>query len=194
MTDDKSRRLRATFWNAAAWSAAWAIAGGAIVTLAALFNPDPAIESLAERVGMALFAGVTFGFRFAIAGAVIGTLFSAIIRWGYRGKRLADISPVRFGILGAVVGGVGVPLFLQLMNVLSGDGPIAWGLVLDDGPWAAVFGAAVAAGSILVARRATALSHESPAQQLERGDDYGDQLGDDAVRSTKVKTHRTDNT
>jgi hypothetical protein len=105
--------------------------------------------------------------RFGIAGAVIGTVFSAVIRFGYRGRRLADINPVRFALLGAVVGGAGVPLFLQLMNVLSGDGPIAWGLVLDDAPWAAVFSAAAAAGSILLARRADALARGPRHDQLE---------------------------
>jgi hypothetical protein len=94
---------------------------------------------------------------------------------------------VKFGILGAIVGGVGVPLFLQLMNVLSGDGPIAWRLVLDDGPWAAVFGAVAAAGSILIARRASALPQESRADQLEHGVDYRDQLGSDTSRPTRVK-------
>jgi hypothetical protein len=57
------------------------------------------------------------------------------------------------------------------MNVLSGDGPIPWGLVLDDAPWAAAFGAAAAAGSILLARRADALSHGPHPDQLDRLDD-----------------------
>ena len=139
--------------NALTWAAAWAVAGGAIVSALALFDPNPAIESLPERVGLALFAGAAWGVRFGIAGAVIGTLFASVVRFGYRGRRLADISPVRFGLLGAVVGGVGVPLFLQTMNVLSGDGPVAWGLVTDDARWATVFGGVVAAGSILLARR-----------------------------------------
>ena len=85
--------------------------------------------------------------------------FASVIRLSYRGRRLADISPVRFAMLGAVVGGAGVPLYLQMMNVLFGDGPIAWGLVLDDALWASVFGAAAAAGSILLARRGDRLPH-----------------------------------
>jgi hypothetical protein len=104
---------------------------------------------------------------------VIGSIFSSVIRLGYRGRRLADINPVRFGVLGAVVGGVGVPLYLQATNVLSGDGPIAWGLVTDDAVWASVFGAAVAAGSILLARRADALPRGAHPDQLEDADDLG---------------------
>ena len=160
-------RLRAVLRNAATWGAAWALAGGAIVTVLSLFSASPEIDSLFERIGMSLLAGMGWGVRFGIAGAVIGTVFSTIILLGYRGRRLADISPWRFALLGAVVGGVGVPLFLQMMNVLSGDGPIAWGLVWDDGIWASVFGGVAAAGSILLARRAEPLPRARHPDQLE---------------------------
>jgi hypothetical protein len=153
MVDNGFRRLRAMLGTAITWGAAWAAAGGALITAIALFNPSPGIESLVERLGMALLSGLAWGVRFGIAGAVMGTIFSSVIRFRYRGRRLADISPVRFAMLGAVVGGVGVPLYLQAMNVLFGDGPIAWGLVTDDALWAALFGAAAAGGSILLARR-----------------------------------------
>jgi MFS family permease len=159
--------------SAAIWGAAWAIAGGALVTVVSLINPSPGIESLVERIGLAILTGTAWSVRFGLAGAVIGSIFSSVIRLGYRGRRLADINPVRFGILGAVVGGVGVPLYLQAMNVLSGDGPIAWGLVTDDAVWATVFGAAVAAGSILLARRADALPRGTHPDQLEDGGDVG---------------------
>ena len=169
MSDHRFPPLRAVLRNAATWGAAWALAGGAIVSAIALFDPNPAIESLPERVGMALLAGVTWGVRFAIVGAVVGALFSVVIRLRYRGRRLAEISPAPFARLGAVVGGVGVPLFLQTMNVLSGDGPVAWRLVADDGVWAAGFGAGAAAGSILIARRADARG--AGRDELERGHD-----------------------
>lgn len=175
MTDDRPRRLRATLRTALTWGAAWALAGGAIVAMLALFDPDPGIESLVERVGLAIFAALSWGVRFGLAGVVIGTVFSSVIGISYRGRRLADISPVRFALLGAVVGGVGVPLFLQTMNVLSGDGPIAWGLVTDDAIWASVFGAAAAAGSIWLARRADALPREPRSDQLEPGGVPADQ-------------------
>jgi hypothetical protein len=48
-----------------------------------------------------------------------------------------------------------VPLFLQFMNVLSGDGPVAWGLVRDDAVLGFVFGAVASAGTLLVAQRTT---------------------------------------
>ena len=102
---------------------------------------------------------------------MIGAVFSSVIRLGYHGRRLADINPVRFGLLGAAVGGVGVPLYLQAMNVLTGGHLIAWGLVTDDAVWATVFGAAVAAGSIMLARRADALSPGTRREELGHGDD-----------------------
>jgi MFS family permease len=169
MTDDRSRTLRAILRTALLWSAAWALAGGAIMATLALFDPNPGIESLPERLGMTIFAGVAWGVRFGLAGAVIGAVFSAVIRLGYRGRRLADINPVRFALLGAVVGGVGVPLYLQTMNLLTDGRPIAWSLVTDDGVWASVFGAVAAAGSIVLARRADRLSAEARQEQLEHG-------------------------
>ena len=171
MTGDRFRRLRAVLRNAVTWGAAWAAAGGALVAALSLFDPSPGIESLPERVGLAILSGIGWGVRFGIIGAVIGGVFSSVIRLRYRGRRLADIDPVRFAMLGAVVGGVGVPLFLQTMNVLSGDGPVAWGLVTDDALWATVFGAAAAAGSILLARRADALPRGPRPDRLERADD-----------------------
>ena len=174
MSDDKFRRLRAVLRTALTWGAAWGVAGGAITAAIALFDPNPAIESLPERLGMAAISGVAWGVRFAVVGAVIGAAFSTVIRLGYRGKRLADINPARFGLLGALVGGIGVPLYLQTMNVLSG-GAIPWGLVLDDAPLGALFGGAAAAGSILLARRAEALPDSSDVgTKLDRADDVGE--------------------
>jgi hypothetical protein len=73
-------RWRAILKNAATWAAAWGAAGGAIIAAIALVDPRPAIESLPERLGMALLAGVAWGARFAVAGAVIGAAFAFAIR------------------------------------------------------------------------------------------------------------------
>jgi hypothetical protein len=184
MSDARSRQLRAVLRTALTWGAAWAAAGGGILALLALFDANPAIESLPERVGMAVFAGVSWGVRFGIAGAVIGTLFSAAVSLSYAGRRLRDIRPARFALLGAVVGGVGVPLYLQLMNVLSGGGMLAWGLVSSDAVLGSVLGAAAAGGSILLARRADALSAGAEPALLDSSnglDDVG--LAEEPARS-----------
>ena len=185
MSDDRSRSLRAVLRNAVTWGAAWAVAGCVLVAAVSLFDPDPGIESLVERVGLAILSGLAWGVRFGIAGAVIGAVFASVIRLGYRGRRLADIDPLRFAMLGAFVGGVGVPLYLQTMNVLFGDGPIAWGSVTDDALWATPFGAAVAAGSILLARRVDALPHAPLPDQLERAEEL-DGLPAAGQRETSV--------
>ncbi len=171
--DDRMQTLRVVLRNGLTWGAAWALAGGAIACLLTLINPGPGVESLIERLGVAVFAGFGWGIRFGIIGAVIGTAFSSIIRMGYRGRRLAEINPLRFTLLGAVVGGVGVPLFLQLMNLLTGGGAIAWRLVLDDGIWATVFGGGVAASLIYLARRAEQLHPVEPPAELENGSQLG---------------------
>jgi hypothetical protein len=171
MTSNRVRLLRAVARNAAIWAAAWGLAGGAIVTTLGMVHPASGVESLAERLGIALASGVLWGVRFGVAGAVIGTVFSALIRLGYRGRPVGAISPARFALLGAVAGAVGVPLFLQLMNVLSGDGPVAWSLVSSDALWAGVFGAAVAFGSIRLARRADALPSGLGPAALDPGHD-----------------------
>lgn len=170
MSETRSRQVRAVLRTALTWAAAWAVAGGTLAAILGLFDANPGIESLPERVGMALFAGVSWGVRFGIAGAVIGSIFSAAVRITYMGRRLKDIHPASFALLGAVVGGVGVPLYLQLMNLLTGGTMISWGLVLDDGIWASVFGAAAAGGSILLARRADALGQEVGPADLGRPD------------------------
>jgi hypothetical protein len=167
MTDNRYRGLQAVLRNALTWGIAWAVAGGGVVAVLSLFAPGPGAVSLAERLGMTIVSGLAWGVRFGLAGSVIGTVFSSAIRFGYRGRRLTEISPVRFAMLGAVVAGVGVPLFLQMMNVLSGDGPVAWNLVTDDAAWATLFGTAAAGGSILLARRSEVLPQGPSRGQLE---------------------------
>lgn len=165
MPDHRFPRLPAVLRNAITWGAAWAAGGGALVTALSLLQPRPETAPFLARLGMAVATGIGWGVRFGVAGTVIGTVFALAVRHGYRGRRLADLRLLPFTLLGAVVGGVGVPLFLQTMNVLSGDGPVAWRLVTDDAVWATVFGAAVAAGCLLIARR-TPRARPAPAAPL----------------------------
>lgn len=173
MSDERSWPLRAILRNALTWGAAWAAVGGAITFLLGLFTSSPAIESLPERLGLAIAGGIAWGIRFGIAGAVIGTLFSAAIRLAYRGRRLSQINPFRFALLGAVVGGAGVPLYLQLMNVLTEGRPLPWDLVSTDAVLGVVLGAAAAGGSILLARRADALAPGADPDRLGGAEPVG---------------------
>jgi len=106
---------------------------------------DDIFRRLRGAVGNALVWGVGW---FAAALALFATLrvvgiLPATFSWG----EVLGYA-IRAGIVGGVVTGLFVPLFLQAMNLLSGDGFVPWELVLDDGLWTAVFGSVAAGGSL----------------------------------------------
>jgi hypothetical protein len=76
-----------------------------------------------------------------------------------------------------------VPLFLQAMNILSGDGMVPWRLVLDDAIWTAVFGGVVAGGTLKLAQRGEALAAGTVKDQLD-GSDSLDRLTADRRRES----------
>ncbi|HKW11732.1 MAG TPA: hypothetical protein VJO33_15200 [Gemmatimonadaceae bacterium] len=146
------RRLRGVVRNALVWGAGWSTFSFGMFTILRLFGVFPS-ATWVQGLGLAA--------RFGIVGAVAGGAFSTVIGFLYRGRRLREISWVRFGIAGALITGVFVPLFLQAMNLISGDGLVPWRLVLDDALWTAVFGGVVAGGSLKLAQRADALAGRS---------------------------------
>lgn len=156
---DTIRRLRGALGNALIWGAGWSVlafVGFGTLRLAGIFSPEAPwtyVAGLALRAGMVGFFG--------------GAAFSALVRLLYHGRRLSEINWVRFGIGGGIATGVFVPLFLQAMNLLSGDGLVPWNLVLDDAVWTAAFGAVVSAGSLKLAQRAQAAL---PGRQDDCGD------------------------
>lgn len=168
MVDDDgiSRRLRGGFGNAlvwgVGWSALWIVAVVAFTVLGAL-----GIVS-GPSWGEALGAAVRFGIAFGIIGFVAGGVFSGVMGLLYRGRRLAEISWLRVGIGGGIFAGLFVPLFLQAMNLASGDGLVPWELVLDDGLWTAVFGSVVAGGSIKLAQLPDRLLSDGNQDDLDR--------------------------
>lgn len=170
---DLSRSAKAIVKTALSWGAALGAVSATLIAAYVFIVPGPGVESLPERVGESLFAGIGMGVRFAIAGAIMGTLFATTVRLSFRGKRVADLHPGRFALIGAVVGGVGIPVIYQLLNVISG-GAIPWKYLLDDIPWAATVGAVGAAGTVWMARRAAALPAEREAERL------GEPIGHDA--------------
>lgn len=150
MTDDNIlRRLRGVLGNALVWGVGWFTAGFAVSAALRV------VGILTEAFSWA--DGLVIATKFGFIGVIAGGAFSTVIRFLYHGRRLSEISWVRFGIGGAVVAGVFVPAFLQTMNGLSGNGLVPWELILDDGLWAAVLGGAAAAGSLKLAQRSDAL-------------------------------------
>jgi hypothetical protein len=147
--DGTFRRLRGALGNAVVWGAGWASLALAVFAALKVTGILPASVHLLDAIGMS----VKFGFM----GGIAGGAFSAFIGVVYRGRRLSEISPVRFGIGGGLMAGIFVPAFLQTMNLLSGGGLVPMGLVADDALWSAVFGAVVAGGSLKLAQRADPL-------------------------------------
>src|ERR1041385_4034686 len=112
MTDEnRFTRLRAALRNAVVWGVGWGAIGSAVATAIRFFNDIP--------IGQAVLDGIGMGIRIGFIGAIAGTAFFAFIGLLYRGKRLRDISWVRFGIGGAILAGLFVPSFLQTMNLIS---------------------------------------------------------------------------
>jgi hypothetical protein len=173
MSDSPFRTIKAILKTAFAWGFVLGAVSGVLIGGYVLIFAGPGVESLPERIGEALFAGVGMGTRFAVAGFVLGTFFATLLRLSFRGKRIADLHPGKFALIGAVVGGVGIPLFYQFLNVISG-GPIPWSLLTDDIVWAAIVGGAGAASTIWIARRAAVGSGEGEAALLGEGNPFGD--------------------
>lgn len=149
------RPLRAALGNAAMWGAGWALLWVLVVTVFTLLGalglvagPSPA---------EAMWAVLRFGVPFAVFGFLAGGAFSGLVRLVYRGRRLRELSAVKFGVGGGILTGFLVPTLLQLFNVLSGDGPVPMDLVLDDAVLTAVFGGTAAGVSLALAKRADRL-------------------------------------
>jgi hypothetical protein len=148
------------FRNSVVWGVAWGTLGSGVATVMRLIDKIP--------FGNALLDGIGMGVRIGFAGAITGAAFFAFISLAYRGKRLSEISWLRFGLGGAIVAGVFVPGFLQAMNLLSGGGLVPWHLVLDDFLYSAVFGGITAAGTMILAQRDEAANPVTVQDLLER--------------------------
>ena len=159
--DNIVRRLRGALGNAVAWGLGWFTAGFALfaaLRVVGVFN-----YSWADALIYAIRAG--------IVGAATGGAFSVVIALLYKGRRLSELSWWRFGIGGGVLTGLFVPLFLQTMNLLSGDGLVPWELVLDDGLSMALFGGVAAGGSLKLAQLGDTLLPGEAQDQVERLED-----------------------
>ena len=156
----KSRRLRAVFKNAIVWGVAWGGLGTVVASLMRLNDNIPLLNAILDGIGM--------GIRIGIVGALTGAAFSTFISVAYRGKRLAEISAVRFGIGGAILAGVFVPTWMQTMNLLSGSGMVPWNLITDDIVFSTVFGGITAAGTMLLAQRDEAKNPVTVQELLDR--------------------------
>lgn len=153
-------RLRATLRNSVVWGVVWGTFGTTVASVMRLIDKIP--------FGYALLDGLGMGIRIGVVGAIASAAFFAFISVAYRGKRLSEISWLRFGAGGAIVAGLFVPGFLQTMNLLTGGNLVPWHLVLDDFLLAAFFGGITAAGTMILAQRDEAAHPVTVEQLLDR--------------------------
>ena len=133
--------------NAVAWGVAWfALAMVTILVLRTVGVVVPARVTLLDAVGMSIKLGVIGG----LAGGAFALLISVL----YRGRRLSDISWLRFGVGGGILAGLFVPGFLVAANLLTGDGPIPFSAIRGDMIASALFGGIAAGASMWLAQRA----------------------------------------
>jgi hypothetical protein len=158
--ENRFPRLRATFRNSVVWGVVWGTLGTAVASVMRLIDKIP--------FGYALLDGLGMGIRIGVMGAITAAAFFAFISVAYRGKRLSEISWVRFGLGGAIVAGLFVPGFLQTMNLLSGGELVPWHLVFDDFVFSAVFGGITAAGTMILAQRHEAAHPVTVENLLDR--------------------------
>ena len=175
---DSFRRLRGALGNALVWGAGWSAAAFAVMVTMRLAG------AMSDASWLQMFA---LAVKFGVIGTIAGGAFSAVIGLVYRGRRLSEINWIRFALGGAVVTGVFVPLFLQTMNLLSGDGLVPWALVTDDAVLTAVFGGVAAACSLRLAQwadarvRGRSLDRSEGLERLEGGASVGER---DALHNT----------
>ena len=155
------RPIRGALGNAVLWGVAWGTLGLGAWTVLRVLGFLPADAGLRSAAFLAV--------RLGIAGFVAALAFAAVVRLTWRGRRLRDISWLKGGLLVGLVTGLAFPLFLQAMNLLSGDGLIAWSLVLDDGPFVGLLAALAAGATLKLAQRADALAAGGHAEALEDG-------------------------
>jgi hypothetical protein len=154
------RRLRGALGNAAVWGAAWAAC--AAVVFAAL--------KVAGVLGASVIwlDAIMVAGRFGFMGGIVGGAFSLVIGLLYRGRRLSDLSAVRFGIRGGIMAGLFVPTFLTAARLLSGDTFLPLENLLTNGLLSAAFGAVAAGGSLMLAQRAQTLLSGGSQDALHR--------------------------
>ncbi|MFL5488547.1 MAG: hypothetical protein ACJ8AJ_08700 [Gemmatimonadaceae bacterium] len=158
--EKRSTRLRGMFRNSVVWGVVWGTLGTAVATTMRLLDKIPLANALLDGLGM--------GIRIGVAGAITGAAFFTYIGVAYRGKRLSEISWLRFGVGGAIVAGLFVPGFLQTMNLISGGALVPWHLVLDDAVYSALFGGITAAGTMILAQRDEAAHPVTVEELLDR--------------------------
>lgn len=167
-----ARRLVGAAKNAVVWGVTWSgLAFGTILGLRTVGVMVPPEIGVLDALGMAI--------RVGIMGGITGGAFALFISLAYRGRRLSEISAVRFGVGGAIVALLIVLGFFTLGNLATGDALPALDDILSDLVMVAAFGGIAAGASMWLAQRGDTLpgaSKDAPGR-LMSGDPLAS-LGD----------------
>lgn len=142
--ENKPSRLKAVFRNAVVWAVGWGALGTTWATLRRLGDNIQLPYAILDGVGM--------GVRIGIVGGIVGAAFATFIISEYKGKRLSEISWLKFGMGGMILAGLFVPVALETLSLLTGGGFVPLRLVTDDIVFSGLFGAITAAGTMKLAQ------------------------------------------
>src|SRR5512139_2017021 len=101
MSNDIFRRLRAALRNALLWGMGWSAAGLVVLLVLGALGRLPDANAWLEGLGIVI--------KLAVWGVFSGIAFAGLMRLLYHGRRLSDISWVKFGLLGGIATGLFVP-------------------------------------------------------------------------------------
>lgn len=144
------RRLKAVIGNALTWAVGWAVGGVGLAVVTHLFAP---FGPLGEKI-------LIWAAEAGALGFIVGGGFSLLVSVVYRNRRLSDLSPTWFGLMGACVGMAFPVAAFVVPTVIAGGSltmaGVLWPLGLFGG-----LGAAVSVGSLKIAQKAPGLSDGS---------------------------------
>ena len=139
-------RLRGIVRNAVVWGVGWSAVAAVPFTLLKLVGALGADWTWREGIGL---AG-----RFGIWGMATGAIFALVIPGLYRGRRLDEINWLSFAIRGGIAAAIAIPLLLNLLRLLGGEGLLSLDLVRSNATFGFLFGSVAAGGTIKVAQLA----------------------------------------
>ena len=158
-TDGRFRRIKGAIGNAVAFGICWGIASFFLWFL---------LRQAGILPKLSILSGIGMSIRIGFMGGIAGLVFPSIMRLAYHGRRLAEISWLRFGLIGGIITGLFVPTFMETASVLTGGGLVPFSLIGTDIILAAVLGAIAAAFSLKIAQYAEARFPETFQDHLDR--------------------------
>jgi hypothetical protein len=173
---DTLRRLRAIAMNGLVWGGAWFLG---VMTMATTAN---VIEGRGFRID---------GWELAVPGGILfaaaGVAFSTVITLVLRGRKLPELSWLRFGLGGGVVSFVFLPTLVSVLRAISGDDMLGFAKLLGTGALGFMFGGVAAAGTLKLAQLSDRylLGRSASEPELLAGDQTAPRLRPDSARAAE---------